>query len=91
MKIDFDVTLTEVATGLYRMLAQLLPGHEAAKSRQIFRHFLNTGAQVEITDQRVQVTLPKRAYNPLLIAAGFSQKPTPIPWWQGRPLHIQFR
>ena len=25
------------------------------------------------------------------IAAGFSQKPTPIPWWQGRPLHIQFR
>src|SRR5664280_1883736 len=75
MKIDFDVTLTEVATGLYRMLAQLLPGYEAAKSRQIFRHFLNTGAQVEITDQRVQVTLPKRAHNPLLIAAGFSQKP----------------
>jgi hypothetical protein len=91
MKIDFDVTLTEVATGLYRMLAQLLPGYEAAKSRQIFRHFLNTGAQVEITDQRVQVTLPKRAHNPLLIAAGFGQKPTPIPWWQGRPLHIQFR
>jgi hypothetical protein len=91
MKIDFDVTLTEVATGLYRMLAQLLPGYEAAKSRQIFRHFLNTGAQVEITDQRVQVTLPKRAHNPLLIAAGFSQKPIPIPWWQGRPLHIQFR
>ena len=66
MKIDFDVTLTEVSTGLYRMLAQLLPGYEAAKSRQLFRHFLNTGAQVEITDQCVQVTLPKRAHNPLL-------------------------
>jgi hypothetical protein len=91
MKIDFDVTLTEVATALYRMLAQLLPGYEAAKSRQLFRHFLNTGAQVEITDQRVQVTLPKRAHNPLLIAAGFTEKSTPIPWWQGRPLHIQFR
>ena len=91
MKIDFDVTLTEVATALYRMLAQLLPGYEAAKSRQLFRHFLNTGAQVEITEQRVQVTLPKRAHNPLLIAAGFSEKSTAIPWWQGRALHIQFR
>jgi hypothetical protein len=91
MKIDFDVTLTEVATALYRMLAHLLPGYEAAKSRQLFRHFLNTSAQVEISDKRVQVTLPKRAHNPLLIAAGFSEKSTPIPWWQRLPLHIQFR
>ena len=91
MKIDFDVTLAEVATALYRMLAHLLPGYEAAKSRQLFRHFLNTTAQVEINDKRVQVTLPKRAHNPLLIAAGFSEKSTPIPWWQRLPLHIQFR
>jgi hypothetical protein len=91
MKIDFDVTLTEVATALYRILAHLLPGYEAAKSRQLFRHFLNTTAQVEINDKRVQVTLPKRAHNPLLIAAGFSEKSTPIPWWQRLPLHIQFR
>src|ERR1019366_5199342 len=34
LKVDFDVTLTEAATGLYRMLGRLLPGYEAAKSRQ---------------------------------------------------------
>jgi hypothetical protein len=73
------------------MLAHLLPGYEAAKSRQLFRHFLNTSAQVEMSDKRVQVTLPKRAHNPLLIAAGFNEKSTPIPWWQRLPLHIQFR
>src|ERR1017187_163752 len=44
----------------------------------------NTSAEVEITDQRVEVTLPKRAHNPLLLAAGFGQGSTPIPWWDGR-------
>ncbi len=61
LKIDFDVTLTEVASGLYRMLGRRLAGYESAQSRQLFRYFLNTPAEVEITDKRVEVTLPKRA------------------------------
>ena len=91
LKIDFDVTLTEVASGLYRMLGRRLAGYESAQSRQLFRHFLNTPAEVEITDKRVEVTLPKRAHNPLLLAAGFSQGSKPIPWWDGRPLVLRFR
>jgi hypothetical protein len=91
LKIDFDVTLTEVASGLYRMLGRRLAGYESAQSRQLFRHFLNTPAEVEITDQCVEVTLPKRAHNPLLLAAGFGQGTTPIPWWGGRPLLLNFR
>ena len=91
LKVDFDVTLTEAATGLYRMLGRLLPGYEAAKSRQLFRHFLNAPAEVEIESGRVQVTLPKRAHNPLLINAGLGEKATPIPWWDNRPLQICFR
>jgi len=91
LKVDFDVTLTEAATGLYRMLARLLPGYEAAKSRQLFRHFLNAPAEVEIQSDRVQVTLPKRAHNPLLINAGLGEKAPPIPWWDNRPLQICFR
>ena len=91
LKIDFDVTLTEVASGLYRMLGRRLAGYESAQSRQLFRHFLNTPAEVEITDKRVEVILRKRAHNPLLLAAGFSQGSTPIPWWDGRPLVLRFR
>ena len=90
-KIDFDVVLTEVATGLYRMLGRLLPGYESAKARPLFRHFLNTPGQVQITDHQVEVVLPKRAHNPLLISAGLGEKTTPIPWWEGRPLKLRFR
>jgi hypothetical protein len=91
LKIDFDVTLTEVASGLYRMLSRRLAGYESAQSRQLFRHFLNSPAEVEITDKHVEVTLPKRAHNPLLLAAGFGQGSTPIPWWDGRRLVLKFR
>jgi len=91
LKVDFDVTLTQVASGLYRMLGRQLAGYESAKSRQLFRHFLNTPAHVEIAADRVQVTLPKRAHNPLLIAAGYDKTTTPIPWWEGRPLAFRFR
>ncbi|MGH7771396.1 MAG: transposase [Candidatus Binatia bacterium] len=81
IKVDFDVILTEIASGLYRMLARLLPGFEAARARQVFRHFLDTPARVEIGEYQVEVTLPKRAHNPLLIAAGFGEKTTTVPWW----------
>jgi hypothetical protein len=91
LKVDFDITLTGVATGLYRMIARKLPGYEAARGRQIFRHFLDTPAQVEIAEKRVEVTLPKRAHNPVLIAAGIGETATPVPWWEGRPLVLRFR
>ncbi len=39
----------------------------------------------------VEVTLPKRAHNPLLLAADFGQGSTPIPWWDGRRLVLKFR
>jgi hypothetical protein len=58
---------------------------------ELFRHFPNAPAEIEITDQRVEGTLPKRAHNPLLLAAGFGQRATPIPWWDGRPLALRFR
>src|SRR5712664_1722837 len=38
LKVDFDVVLTEIATGLYRLMARQLSGYESAKARQIYRH-----------------------------------------------------
>ena len=91
LKIDFDVTLTEVASGVYRLLGRQLAGYESAHARQLFRHFLNTPAQVEIAEDHVEVTLPKRAHNPLLIAAGLGGTTTPVPWWDNRSLALRFR
>lgn len=91
IKVDFDVMLTEIASGLYRMIARLLPGFEAAKARQVFRHFLDVPAQIEIREYQIEVTFPKRAHNPLLIAADFAEKTTAIPWWSNYNLVLRFR
>lgn len=90
IKVDFDVILTEIASGLYRMMARLLTGFEAARARQVFRHFLDIPARIEIGEYEVQITIPKRAHNPLLIAAGFGEKATAIPWWENYRLVVQF-
>ncbi|MBE7502191.1 MAG: hypothetical protein HS113_18205 [Verrucomicrobiales bacterium] len=79
LKVDFDVALTEIASGLYRLLARQLNGYATAKARQIHRHFLDTPARIEIGERRVEVQLPKRAHNPLLIAAGVGQNKSPSP------------
>jgi hypothetical protein len=91
LKVDFDVTLAEIATGLYRMMARQLRGYEAAKSRQIFRHFLDMPAEIEIDDRRVEVILPKRAHNPILMAGGVGEKAVPVPRWGNRRLSFNFR
>ena len=91
IRVDFDIMLTEIASGLYRIIARQLPGFETARARQIFRHFLDTPAQIRIGEHDVEVTYPKRAHNPLLIAAGFAEKTTPIPWWNNNQLTLRFR
>jgi hypothetical protein len=90
MKVDFDVTLTVIATGLYRLLGKHLHGFAHAKARQIFRRFLDTSAHVEIAGERVRVLLPRRAHNPLLIESGLLATPTAVPWWGGATIDVHF-
>jgi hypothetical protein len=90
MKVDFDVTLTVIASGLYRLLGKRLHGFAHAKAAQIFRRFLDTTATVEITDDLVRVRLPRRAHNPLLIESGLFDGTTKIPWWGGRRIAVEF-
>ena len=42
LKVDFDVLLTVVASGLYRRFAKNIRGYERAKARQLFRCFIDT-------------------------------------------------
>ena len=51
MKVDFDMALLVVASGLYRLLARRLRGYADAKARSIFRDLLDTPADVEIDDK----------------------------------------
>jgi hypothetical protein len=90
MKVDFDVTLTVIATGLYRLLGKHLHGVAHAKARQLFRRFLDTSAKIEVTPATVRVHLPRRAHNPLLLESGLLATPVAIPWWGGASLHVGF-
>jgi hypothetical protein len=91
LNVDFDVLLTVLASGLYRIFAKTLRGYEHAQARQIFRRFLDTTARVTIADDRITVTLPRRAHNPILLDAGLLGKAAEIPWWGGRKLEIDLQ
>jgi len=89
LNVDFDVLLTVIGSGIYRMFAKMLHGYERAQARQIFRRFLDTSARVTVSKQAVTVQLPRRAHNPILIDAGLIGRATKISWWNGRTLRIQ--
>jgi hypothetical protein len=89
LNISFDVQLTTIATGLYRLLALKLRGFERAQPRQIWRRFLKSPAHLRITATEVVVELPRRAHNPILIASGLLDERTTVPWWNGRQLRFE--
>jgi len=89
LNVDFDVLLTIIGSGIYRLFAQSLRGYERVRARQIFRRFLDTTARVTISDAEVTVRLPRRAHNPILLDAGLIGPAGAIPWWQGRALRTE--
>src|SRR3954454_4404914 len=91
LEINCDLQLTLMASSLYRLLAgRIGRGYEQAKSRHLFRDFVDATATVTITGSEIQVRYHKRAHNPLLIAAGFTTTDATIPWLGGRRLRLGF-
>jgi hypothetical protein len=91
MKVNCDLQLTLMASSLYRLLAYRIGrGYEQAKSRHLFRDFVDAAAAVTITESEIQVRYPKRAHNPLLLGAGFSATDATIPWLGGKRLRLVF-
>jgi hypothetical protein len=89
LNVDFDVLLTLIGSGIYRLFATSLRGYERVRARQLFRRFLDTTARVTVAADEVTVRLPRRAHNPILLDAGLIGSAVPIPWWQGRALRIE--
>jgi len=91
LKVNCDLQLTLMASSLYRMLgAQIGDAYTTAKSRHIFRDFIEASARVVISEDSVHVTFGKRAHNPLLLASGFADTNIAVPWWHGRRLRFSF-
>jgi len=91
LKINCDLQLTLMASSLYRLLAvRIGQGYEVAKSRHLFRDFVDATASLMITEREIVVRFQKRAHNPLLVAAGFEATDTVIPWLGGKRLQFVF-
>jgi len=91
MKINCDLQLTLMASSLYRLLgARIGNGYERAKSRHLFRDFINATAQITLGKHDILVRFQKRAHNPLLLAADFAKTNVAIPWLGGKRLRLVF-
>ena len=90
MKVNCDLQLTLISSSLYRLLPEIGYGYEVAKSRHLFRDFIDASAEVTIDKRNIQVRFQRGRHNPLLIAAGFDKANTVIPWLGGKQLQLVF-
>jgi len=91
MKVNCDLQLTLMASSLYRLLGSRIGrGYQTAKSRHVFRDFIDAAAVVEIDEKTIHVRFQKRAHNPLLVAAGYDKTDLRIPWLGRKRLRLVF-
>jgi transposase len=91
LKVNCDLQLTLMASSLYRYLGQRIGhGYETAKSRHIFRNFIDATALIDIGEKAISVHFQKRAHNPLLLAAAFDKTDVRIPWLGNKTLQLIF-
>jgi hypothetical protein len=88
MKVDFDMALLVIASGLYRRFAHNMRGYAGSQARQVFRDLVDMPADVYIGDTEIQVRFHRRAHLPIVIASGVLDETVDVPWWQGRRLRL---
>ena len=86
LKVDFDMALLVIASGLYRLLARQMRGYADAQARRIYRDLVDMPASVRIERDGVHVQFHRRAHLPIIVASGLLDTPVPIPWWGNLPL-----
>lgn len=91
LNVDLDVTLTVIAHGCYRWLAQQLKGFTQAKPKLLYRKFVETGGQVEAgSNQTLRVTFDRRCHNPILREAALDQDGPRIPWLKNHRIEFGY-
>jgi hypothetical protein len=91
MKVNCDLQLTLMASSLYKLFSiRIGNGYHTAKTRHIFRDFIEASANITLTKNLIKVSFQKRAHNPLLLAAGFAETDITVPWLEGKRLQFSF-
>jgi hypothetical protein len=89
IKVDFDMALLVIASGLYRQLADKMRGYEDAQAKRIFRDLIDMPATVTIADSEVTVQFHRRAHLPIIIDSGILDSTIDVPWWNGLTLRMR--
>jgi len=89
IKVDFDMALLVIASGLYRQLANKMRGYEDAQAKRIFRDLIDMPATVTLGDSEVTVEFHRRAHLPIIIGSGILDSRVNVPWWNGLPLRMR--
>src|SRR5215467_9849861 len=88
LKVDFDMALLVLASGLYRSMANCMRGYDDARARLIFRDLIDMTADVAITEREVTVRFHRRAHLPIIMDSDLFKKTHRVPWWDGRSLRF---
>ena len=88
IKVDFDMALLVIASGLYRQLAKNMRGYADAQAGHIFRDLINMPATVTVGASDVTVRFHRRAHLPIIIDSGMLDSPVKVPWWNGSTLRM---
>ena len=88
IKVDFDMALLVIASGLYRQLAKKMRGYADAQAGHIFRDLIDMPATVTVGTSEVMVRFHRRAHLPIIIDSGMLDSPVKVPWWNGLTLRM---
>jgi hypothetical protein len=87
LKVDLDMALLVIASGLYRIVASRMRGYADAQARQIFRDLINMPATVDVDRDSVTVQFHRRAHLPIVMASEMLTS-LKVPWWHGATLRL---
>lgn len=90
VKVHFDVVMTMIADTLYSMLAQKLRGFESCDAAKIHRLFVNTKGKVTLQGNKITVTFPRKAHNPIPRSVPWHRLPQTLSWLDGVEMELKF-
>jgi hypothetical protein len=91
IKVHFDVVMTMIADTFYSMLAKKLRGFEDCDAPKVYRDFVRGKGKIAIDDNKITVTYPKRAHNPILRSVPWHRMPVSLTWLNGAELRLDFQ
>jgi hypothetical protein len=83
--------MTMIADTLFNMLVQKLRGFQNCDAPKIFRHFVKGKANITGKNEKLTVTYPRRAHNPILLAVPWHRLPNSISSLDSVNLDLKFK